>query len=182
MNIADRGLKQELTLDVLRRHGRCRLQVCGTSMLPTLWPGDTVSIENRPLADMRVGDIVFYERGGRLYLHRLVALPAEKFPGRLLTRGDSMPHADPAVRLDGVLGVLEGVRRGEDWVAVPRTMTPISRLTAWLARSSGLVRLVLRIRSIPKTFSGAPSWTRFFFHGGAGRPSGVDAPPEVPTS
>ena len=93
-----------------------------------------------------------------------------------------MPHADPAVRLDGVLGVLVGVRRGQDWEAVPRTMTSISRLTAWLARSSGLVRLGLRIRSIPKTFSGATSLTRFFFHDGAGSRSGVDAPPEVPTS
>jgi len=93
-----------------------------------------------------------------------------------------MPHADPAVRLDGVLGVLVGVRRGEDWVAVSRTMTSISRLTAWLARSSGLVRLVLQIRSIPRTFSGAPFLTRFFFHDGAGSRSGVDAPPEVPPS
>jgi hypothetical protein len=182
MNIADRGLKQELILDVLRRHGRCRLQVSGTSMLPALWPGDTVAIEHRPLTDMRVGDIVFYERGGRLILHRLVALPAGTFPARLVTRGDSMPHSDPAVRLDSVLGVLAGVRRGEDWVAVPRSRTSISRLAAWLARSSGLVRLVLRIRSIPKTDPDAPLWSRFFVRDGAGSRSAADAPPEVPAS
>jgi hypothetical protein len=185
MNIADRGLKQELTLDVLRQHGRCRLQVSGTSMLPTLWPGDTVSIEGRPLSELGVGDIVLYERCGRLFLHRLVALPAERFPGRLVTRGDSMPHADPAVRVEGVLGVLVEVRRGEDWAPVPRTMPRKSRLAAaCLARSSGLVRLLLRIRSSPEAFPGAPSWSRLFFRDRAGRPSGVgapvDAPPEAP--
>ena len=151
-NVVDSGqklnLKYELTLDLLREHRRCRLRVSGTSMLPTLWPGDAVSIESRSLSEMNVGDIVLYERCGRLFLHRLVALPEERFPGRIVTRGDSMPHADPAVRAEAVLGVVVGVRRGQDWIGTPRTMTPISRLAAaLLARSSPLVRWVLRNRS-----------------------------------
>jgi signal peptidase len=191
MNIADGVPKQELTLDVLRRHGRCRLRVSGTSMLPTLWPGDTVLIETRPLSHMSVGDIVLYQRCGRLFLHRLIALPEEKFPGRIVTRGDSVPQADPAVRVEGVLGVLAGVRRGQDWVAVPRCRTPASRLAATLlARSSALVRLLLRIRFSPETFSGAPSLSRFFLGDRAGLelakraggPSRVDGSPEVPAS
>jgi hypothetical protein len=148
MNVVDDGLKQELMVDVLRQHGRCRMRVSGTSMLPTLWPGDTVAIEGRSQFEMKVGDIVLYERCGRLFLHRLVALPAERFPGRLVTRGDSMPQADPAVRIESVLGVLTGVRRGEDWVALPGAMPPMTRLAATLlARSSGLVRMALYIAS-----------------------------------
>jgi len=150
MNLVDGGLKQELMLDVLRKYGSCRLQVSGTSMLPTLRPGDTVSIESRGLSELKVGDIVLYERCGRFFLHRLVALPAERFPGRLVTRGDSMPQADPAVRVESVLGVLSTVRRGKDWRVVPGTMPRMSRLAAaLLARSGGLVRLVLYIASSP---------------------------------
>ncbi len=185
MNIADRGLKQELTLDVLRQHGRCQLQVSGTSMLPMLWPGDIVSIKNRPLSEMRLGDIVLYERCGRFFLHRLVALPEERFPGRLVTRGDSMPHADPAVRLEAVLGVLAAVRRDNDWLPVPRAMPRTSRLAAvLLAKSSTLVRLLIRIRSYPKPLSGAPSLSRSFSCDRAGgmSPSSANSQPEVPTS
>jgi signal peptidase len=140
--------KQELTLDVLRGHGRCRLQVSGTSMLPTLWPGDAVSIESRPLSRMGVGDIVLYERDGRFFLHRLVALPMACSAGMLITRGDAMPQADPPIPEDALLGVVAGVRRGEDWVTVPKTMSRMSRLAgALLARSRGLALLVLHVRS-----------------------------------
>jgi signal peptidase I len=149
-NGVDGSLKQELMLDVLRKYGSCRLQVSGTSMLPTLRPGDTVSIESKGLTALKLGDIVLYERCGRFFLHRLVALPAERFPGRLVTRGDSMPQADPAVRVESVLGVLATVRRGENWIAVPGTMPRMTRVAAaLLARSGGLVRLALYIASSP---------------------------------
>jgi len=148
MNVVDGGLKQELMVDVLRQHGRCRMRVSGSSMLPTLWPGDTVAIERRSPSEMKVGDIVLYERCGRFFLHRMVALPAERFPGRFVTRGDSMPRADPAVPVESILGVLAGVRRGEDWVAAPGAMSPMTRwAAALLARSSGLVRVALYVAS-----------------------------------
>lgn len=147
MNVAV-GPKQEMTVEVLRSHGRCRLQVSGSSMLPTLWPGDVVSIESGRLPEVMVGDIVLYERCGRFFLHRVAALPVEKFPGRVITRGDSMPQADPAVRVENLLGVVAGVRRGEKWVEISRQMTPKARMAAALfSRSSGLARLVLRVRS-----------------------------------
>jgi hypothetical protein len=182
MNVVDGDLKQELMLDVLLRLGRCRLRVSGTSMLPTLWPGDVVSIESRRLSELRAGDIVLYERRGRFFLHRLVALPAERFPGRLVTRGDSMPQADPAVRVESVLGVLATVRRGKDWKVVPGTMPRMSRLAAaLLARSGGLVRLALYIASSPalshkknRDKDGAPDVPSSFPHG--------DALSEVPNS
>lgn len=168
MNIGEGDLKQDLQqqliLDALRQHGCCRLQVSGTSMLPTLWPGDTVSIENRSLDETAVGDILLYERCGRLFLHRLAAGPTERFPGRLVTRGDSMPHSDPAVRLEAVLGVLAGVRRGRQWAPVPRIASTPSRLAgALLSRSSTLVRWVMRVRGGADAFQGAPSRWRFFF-------------------
>jgi len=149
MNLVDGGLKQELMLDVLRKYGSCRCKFPEPACYPRCGR-DTVSIESRRLSELRVGDIVLYERSGRFFLHRLVALPAERFPGRLVTRGDSMPQADPAVRVESVLGVLATVRRGKDWKVVPGTMPRMSRLAAaLLARSGGLVRLALYIASRP---------------------------------
>jgi hypothetical protein len=111
-----------------------------------------VSIESRPPHELCIGDIVLYERCGRLFLHRLVALPEQRFPDRLITRGDSMPRADPAVRIESVLGVAGSVRRRndaiEDWIGIPKATKLTSRLAgAALARSSLLVRVLLRTRS-----------------------------------
>ena len=136
-----------LILDLLRQQGRCCLRVSGTSMLPTLWPGDLVSVKRPSASRMSVGDIVLYRRSGRFFLHRLVALP-DRSGGGFVARGDSMPHADSPVAVDEIVGVLEGVSHGESWLAVPSRMPVSSRLAGGLlARSSGLVRLVMRVRA-----------------------------------
>jgi signal peptidase I len=180
MNVVDGGPKQELTLDVLRRHGGCRLQVSGTSMLPALWPGDRVSIERRSLQEVTVGDIVLYERCGRLFLHRLVSLPEEKFPNRVIMRGDSMPHPDPAVRPESLLGVLVGVRREDGWVPVPGNRSRLDRVAgALLARSSLFVQILVRIRFRQKSGTGS-ILKQHRLRDTVGRPS--DSSPEVPAS
>ncbi len=137
--------KQELLIGVLREQGSCRLRVSGTSMLPTLWPGETVLVEARPLAEIEVGDIALYQRDRRLILHRVVSAS----PGSVLvTLGDSMPQVDPWVPTDCVLGVLTGVRRGDQWVRVSRVRSMPSRWAGVvMGHSSWLVRLVLRTRS-----------------------------------
>src|SRR6266568_2706456 len=38
------GLKGELFLEVLRTFGSARLRVTGTSMLPSIWPGDILEV------------------------------------------------------------------------------------------------------------------------------------------
>jgi hypothetical protein len=164
--------KHDLTADVLRSHGQCRLQVSGSSMLPTLWPGDMVLIENRPVYQLSIGDIVMYERGGRFILHRLTGLPenlSDAFSSSstssssqafLITRGDFMPHDDLPVPADCVLGVLTGARQGmwrgvkrdvqgkRGWAAIPQRVSKRSRwVAAVLRRSSLLLRLLLRVRA-----------------------------------
>ncbi len=137
--------KHQLTVKVLGSHGQCRLQVSGSSMLPTLWPGDTVQIERRPLAQLRIGDVVLYERDGRLFLHRLVDLQTNTSGATLITRGDAVPQDDPPFPTDCLLGVLAGVRRGNEYVPIPKDMSAASRLiSVLLSRSSWLVRLLLR--------------------------------------
>ena len=111
-------------------------------MLPTLWPGDTVLIEKRELGQLGVGEIVLYEREGRLFLHRLVGARA----GFWITRGDAVPEEDPPVAADRVLGVLARVQRGEEWVVVPKEMSVVSRqVAAALGRSTWLASMLASI-------------------------------------
>ncbi len=140
--------KQSLLLEALREHGSCRFQVSGSSMLPTLWPGDLVLIRRSPLTQLGPGDIVLHEADGRFFLHRLLRLRTAGDRIHLVTRGDAMPQQDPPFSTDHLLGVLAAVRRGSEWVPMPRRMSATERVVAALARRSTLFsRLLLRGRA-----------------------------------
>ncbi len=62
----------EMAEEVLRSWGELRLRVTGTSMLPTVWPGDILCVESRGAAEAVPGDVVLFGREGRLVAHRVV--------------------------------------------------------------------------------------------------------------
>lgn len=107
-SLAD-AAKCELAAEVVRRSGRLRLGVTGSSMLPAIRPGDVLAIERCTVHDTRPGEVVLFSREGRLFAHRLVSRSGEC----LITRGDSLPACDPAVTAAELLGKVTLVlRRG----------------------------------------------------------------------
>ena len=87
--------KLELATEVLRSGGAIRLQALGTSMLPSVWPGDLLSIEPAPGKDMVPGDIVLVARDARFFVHRLI----EKDDDRVdYTRRFSAPERSSGCR------------------------------------------------------------------------------------
>lgn len=89
----------ELVADVARNFGEVRLKVTGASMIPSLWPGDVITI--RPdAASPRPGQIVLYRREGKVVAHRIRHIRGD----RLITRGDSMRHDDPPIRQADIVG------------------------------------------------------------------------------
>ena len=104
--------KLELATEVLRSGGAIRLQALGTSMLPSVWPGDVLSIEPAPGKDLVLGDIVLAVRDGRFFVHRLI----EKRDCEWITRGDSLPQNDPPLAEAQVLGKVSLIHRktGDD--------------------------------------------------------------------
>jgi hypothetical protein len=120
--------------DVLRQrqHNPVRLRVYGESMLPRLWPGDEVEITNCSLQDLQPGEIALAIRGGRLFLHRLIAIQPDGF----VLRGDSMPGPDPLFPVEALLGRLVGRDpSGSKW----------SRAAGWFLCHCGTARrLVLK--------------------------------------
>ena len=137
--------KHSLVVEALRTYGSCRFQVSGSSMVPTLWPGDLILIQRKPLPQLGSGDIVLQENGGRFFLHRLQTVRTDGDRIHLVTRGDAMPQPDAPFSIDHWLGVLTGVRRGGDWVPMPRRMSAAGRVVAAMVRRSALLsRLLVR--------------------------------------
>jgi signal peptidase I len=102
--------------EIVRTFGGVRLRVFGTSMVPSILPGDVVSIRQASLQDISVGDVVVFLRMGRLFVHRVVD---RKVPGtvglsadwRLITRGDRLRHNDPPVSSPELLGRVVSIER-----------------------------------------------------------------------
>jgi hypothetical protein len=106
--------KCELVAEVLRLFDTVRLRVTGWSMLPSIWPGDTLVVQQVKAHELAVGKIVLYRRGSRLLAHRIVSLADLDPPGGIGVRGDALPVADGRILQSEILGVVSGViRRGK---------------------------------------------------------------------
>ena len=122
------GQKLDLAAEVLTSGGTIRLQALGTSMLPSIWPGDVLSIEPKSGEEIVPGDIVLVARDGRFFIHRLI----EKRSSTWITRGDSLPQDDAPVAPLQVLGKVSLIhRRTGDIVPKPR-LSPFGRTLAWM--------------------------------------------------
>lgn len=121
-----------LAQEVLSEFGQLRIRVTGSSMLPTVLPGDILSFRTCQPDSLAPGGIVLIRRDGRLFAHRLLA----RTPDGLLTQGDSLPQPDPSTPAADFLGVLVAQQRvGRD---IPVSTAP--RFGRWLMRHSALAR------------------------------------------
>ncbi len=145
---ADHTTKCELAAEVLRSTGTLRLQVTGWSMLPSVFPGDTLIIDRTDSAAARDGDIVLVARNGRLFAHRLVETPAGTGEGSITTRGDSMALADPPVGENNLLGRVSFIVRNGSYIKPRRTLRVAERaLAAIVQHSETAARVVVRVHS-----------------------------------
>ena len=102
----DNSLFFALVEEQLSEVPQVRLTLRGTSMLPTLHDGDTLTLSRLTTAP-RVGDVVLFRyRGGHL-MHRIVACA----DGRYRMQGDNCYSCEEAARED-LVAVLTGVSRG----------------------------------------------------------------------
>lgn len=158
----------ELVAEVIRSTGNVRLRVTGSSMLPTVWPGDVLSIRSIDPRQAQPGDVVLYSRAGRLFAHRVVEVgeqgagikcqvsgqsqltgPDSHSPSNtcrvFVTRGDSVDHDDPAISAGEILGRVTAIERGSRRFAPHRSV--VSRMASWVfARSEFATRVAVGIR------------------------------------
>lgn len=77
-----------LFIDLLNRLGEARFRATGSSMLPSVRPGDILTVHQCEMRDARVGDIALFTRDSRLFAHQVVA----HSDGNLVTQGAAFPR------------------------------------------------------------------------------------------
>lgn len=143
------ALRCELATEVLRSSGRLRLKVTGSSMLPTVFPGDTLIIERTDFSAAQRGDIILIGRDGRLFAHRLVDKMDGPEQSTVVTKGDSMAKPDPVVPHGNVLGRVSLIERDGEALRPSRKLRLSERAIAALAQRSEIAsRVVMGIHAL----------------------------------
>jgi signal peptidase I len=148
------ALKCELAGEVLRSSGTLRLRVTGWSMLPTVWPGDTLIIERVSSDAVSAGDIVLFGRDRRLFAHRVVTR-GQAQNAQFLTRGDAMPASDPPVSESDLLGRVSFILRNGKCIEPSRSLRFSERAVAGLVQHSTFAaRVVVGVHGLRKSSKG----------------------------
>lgn len=131
----DQRTRLELAAELLRRGERVSLRVQGASMLPSLFPGDVLTIRRCDPREIVAGDIVFFQYDGRSFAHRVAERMTASTACRLRTRGDALQDCDPPVNESEVLGRVTHVERNGRRLPPPR-LGPVRNLVAQVVRRS----------------------------------------------
>ena len=124
------ALKCELAAEVLRSFGTLRFEATGWSMLPTVWPGDTLVVERVSHDQVQIGDVVLVGGEGRLRAHRVVSVAEDSGSRRWITRGDAMLAPDRLGMEHELLGRVSYLTRAGKRIAVPPRLSLVDALIA----------------------------------------------------
>jgi signal peptidase I len=135
----------DLVADVARISGKVQLRVTGTSMVPTLWPGDIVVVHRCEPSELLPNSVVMFRRCGRLVVHRLILRTADQ----IVARGDALSWPDDPVGVSDVVGRVEFAIRNGRRVDLKgslwsRVVAFVLRHSEWCARL--FLQLSFRIR------------------------------------
>ncbi len=135
-----------LAAEALRSWGTLKVRARGVSMLPTLWPGDVLTIQSVRPEQVEPGEIVLYMRQDRFFIHRIVSRDLTRDKAVLVTRGDCICEDDPPVERSELLGKVIEVQRSGSTFRPARKLSAFRRLLAWgLCRWSLFRRVGLRL-------------------------------------
>lgn len=139
------SLKCELAGESLLQWGSVRIQVNGWSMLPTIWPGDTLAINATGQEEIAPGDIALFKRSGRMFVHRVLGMHGRQ----IVTRGDAMAHADSPVANRDLLGKVQFIVRNGKRIDPARNLNFVARVVAgFVRRSEVAARIVIKMRGV----------------------------------
>ena len=141
--------KCELAGEVLHSSGALRLRVTGWSMLPVLWPGDTLVIEPATGDDIAEGDIVTFSNGRRFVAHRVVSRTRGSGEPRFQTQGDALPQPDAPVPPANLLGRVSVILRDGRCVQPRKSLRWSERaLAAMFRRCEIAARVVVGVHGM----------------------------------
>ena len=141
------ALKCELAGEVLRSFGSLRFTATGWSMLPAIFPGDTLVVKRVAAGGVRVGDVALVGRDGALCAHRVVAMSDDLDNPAWITQGDALSEPDRSVTSHELLGRVTFIEREGGLLAIgaPNLCTRWVRLL--VRRSHVAARIVVGMHS-----------------------------------
>jgi hypothetical protein len=143
------AVKFTLADDLLHSGQPVRLRALGTSMLPSIWPGDALELEHCDPADVAVGDVIRFMQQGRFIIHRVVRTQGDGDTQYWITRGDALDRDDAPVSKKDFLGRVSAVRRRGKLISPRRSLPRTARwLGRALARINHIQGIVLRMRAL----------------------------------
>lgn len=140
---AVRAGKCELAGEALRNSGTLCLRATGHSMVPTIWPGDLLTIRPASVHDFETGDIVLFRSRERFVAHRVVTTMNTSAGPRVQTQGDSVACADFPISEGDVLGKVAFIERNGKCMGPVRGLGKAGRAIAGLFRRSQLAARVV---------------------------------------
>jgi Peptidase S24-like len=106
-----REARLDLAAEVLHRFGEVRFVANGSSMIPSIYPGDLLSVRSESVVNARVGEIVLFLLGGRFFVHRVMRKWPERDRVVFATRGDALTQEDPSIDGSQLLGRVTSILR-----------------------------------------------------------------------
>ena len=122
----------DLAAEVVGVFGSVRLRVSGTSMAPTLCPGELVGVEKTRMTEILPGEIVVFARDGRLIVHRVVTKIQSRGESYLVTRGDRIRKSDSPVSGSEFVGRVNHIERGRSGARASSRLDLASRVFSLL--------------------------------------------------
>jgi hypothetical protein len=145
----------DLAAEVLHRFGEVRLVAYGSSMVPSIYPGDLLTVRSHDVAAARRGEIVLFLLGGRPYVHRITRKWPERNRVIFATRGDALPKEDPSVDASQLLGRVTAIKRRGKFITIVVKPGLFTRAARWAARNSvAFTRLLLFAHHMRMRLSG----------------------------
>ncbi|HZQ94429.1 MAG TPA: S24 family peptidase [Candidatus Sulfotelmatobacter sp.] len=128
------AVQGELAAESLRLSGSLRMQVTGWSMLPTIWPGDTLMVTAAGPSEIASGEVGLFRREGSFFVHRVLEKSGDG--GQILSRGDANPAPDPPFDSGQLLGKVQFILRGGKRIKPSRRLKGAQRVLAGLLQVS----------------------------------------------
>ena len=145
----------DLAAEVLHRFGEVRFIAHGGSMIPSIYPGDLLTVRSDSASDARRGEIVFFLLGGRPFVHRVMRKWPERNRIAFATRGDALPKEDPSVDASQLLGRVTAIQRRGKYVEIVAKPGRFIRAHRWAVRNSpAYTRLLLAVHALRMRIAG----------------------------
>ncbi|HLV95618.1 MAG TPA: S24/S26 family peptidase [Candidatus Acidoferrales bacterium] len=96
----------ELAAEVLRAGCEVKFRAFGSSMIPSIWPGDLLVAEPADSSFPEPGEVALILTDRGLLAHRVVARGEDGLARSIVTRGDALAECDAVFPASAVLGVV----------------------------------------------------------------------------